>query len=42
MVMENLSCNKNSASTQLRRWIRQNENLRNQLYELGYKRRKKS
>jgi len=35
------NCNKNSASTQLGRWIRQNENLRNQLYELGYKPRKK-
>jgi Domain of unknown function (DUF4248) len=33
--------NKNSASTQLGRWIRQNENLRNQLYELDYKPRKK-
>lgn len=33
--------NKNSASTQLGRWIKQNQNLKNQLSELGYLPRKK-
>ena len=28
------NCNKNSASTQLSRWLRQNENLKNQLTQL--------
>ena len=32
---------KSSASTQLGRWVRQNEKLRNQLDECGYKPRKK-
>ena len=32
---------KKSASTQLGRWVRQNVNLKIQLYELGYKPRKK-
>jgi hypothetical protein len=33
--------NKRSASTQLGRWVRQNENLKIKLFELGYKPRKK-
>ena len=33
--------NKKSASTQLGRWVRQNENLKRQLMELGFKPRKK-
>ncbi len=33
--------NKNSASTQLSRWVKQNENLKKQLMELGFKPRKK-
>jgi len=33
--------NKKSASTQLGRWMRQNEKLKMQLIELGYKPRKK-
>jgi hypothetical protein len=33
--------NKSSASTQLGRWIRQNEKLKKQLVELGFKPRKK-
>lgn len=33
--------NKRSASTQLGRWMRQNEKLKMQLIELGYKPRKK-
>lgn len=33
--------NKNSASTQLGRWLRQNENLKKQLVELGFKPRNK-
>ncbi|MBU6158733.1 MAG: DUF4248 domain-containing protein [Bacteroidetes bacterium] len=33
--------NKSSASTQLSRWVRQNENLKKQLGELGFKPRKK-
>jgi hypothetical protein len=33
--------NKNSASTQLGRWVKQNENLKKQLEKLGYKPRKK-
>ena len=32
---------KKSASTQLGRWIRQNNNLKKQLEELGYKLRRK-
>jgi hypothetical protein len=32
---------KKSASTQLGRWVRQNENLKMQLVELGFKPRKK-
>ena len=32
---------KKSASTQLGRWIRENESLKNQLKELGYKKGKK-
>jgi hypothetical protein len=34
--------NKKSASTQLGRWMRQNEKLKMQLIELGYKPRKKN
>jgi len=33
--------NKRSASTQLGRWVRQNEKLKMQLLDLGYKPRKK-
>jgi hypothetical protein len=33
--------NKRSASTQLGRWVRQNEKLKMQLLELGFKPRKK-
>lgn len=33
--------NKKSASTQLGRWMRQNEKLKMQLLELGYKPKKK-
>jgi hypothetical protein len=33
--------NKRSASTQLGRWVRQNEKLKIQLLELGYKPKKK-
>jgi hypothetical protein len=33
--------NKKSASTQLGRWVRQNEKLKMRLLELGYKPRKK-
>lgn len=33
--------NKRSASTQLGRWLRQNEKLKTRLLELGYKSRKK-
>ncbi len=33
--------NKRSASTQLGRWVQQNEKLKMQLRELGYKPRKK-
>jgi hypothetical protein len=33
--------NKRSASTQLGRWVRQNEKLKMQLYELSYRPRKK-
>jgi hypothetical protein len=33
--------NKKSASTQLGRWVRQNEKLKMQLLELGYKPRRK-
>jgi len=32
---------KRSASTQLGRWVQQNEKLKNQLLELGYKPRQK-
>ena len=32
---------KKSASTQLGRWVRQNESLKNRLFECGYKPRKK-
>ena len=35
------NCNKRSASTQLGRWLQQNEKLKVQLLELGYKPRKK-
>lgn len=35
------NCTKKSASTQLGRWVRQNEKLKVQLLELGYKPRKK-
>jgi hypothetical protein len=35
------NCNKNSASTQLSRWVKQNDNLKKQLMELGFKPRRK-
>jgi hypothetical protein len=35
------NCNKSSASTQLGRWVKQNENLKKKMTDLGYKPRKK-